>query len=1139
MSIEQNLAETLFKQLAKIHAQQEESNAVRIIALSEWVKQLFVRLSDKENLMLSTLAARISYISHRKQISRAMQWHIFRLLRLSQQLKRYQNAEDAEAASDTDYAASLKTSALVVAAICGVNIPEHIREWLPSDEEDQAQWAEQEEERGEKFSKLRVYIVGESATDSLLTAKRADKPEGLIQIRYGIDGINSDFQQTISAIKQEFGCQCTLNLLDGYINPAGEYIARAFVLEPDYLIDVTGVAECFQSGAVYPLSYVLSKFKGREQTTPLMMGNIANFFLDELLTNPKADFTETFTKSFQQYPLDFANFADDDIRKMHQDSKAHFANLQTLVHQTMKEKDIAVDKCYLEPSFYSETYGVQGRLDVFCLQPAADGKTVATIIELKSGKPYQPNRYNINHNHFIQTVLYELLVRSTFESRVPTAKYVFYSSLALDGLKYAPPQREHEYEAMRVRNQIIRLEKRMMMLDVRPLDHAGLLDQLRPESVPQASGFLRRDMEVFDKVFSGASDLERKYVRAFCAFIAREHQRARTGTETNEANNGAAALWLNQREDKESDFQILSQLSVIENLAASEEQCIRFARPETESAQLANFREGDLVVLYPSTAKGDSALTHQIFKGSLYRLEQHEVAIKLNSRQFNAEQFERADISWCVEHDMMDKTFRDQYAALFKFLSSTSEIRRRLLTLDAPTKTELNEAQANEIQRRLLAQNPKLSPEQVKVLTKAICARDYFLLIGPPGTGKTKFMLAEMVRYLLTHTKENILLLAYTNRAVDEICEAIHDFAETNYLRIGSRSVMEGRFKEQSFFVRTRSARKRKDVIEIVEKHRVFVSTIASITSQSSIFQLKRFDTTLIDEASQVLEPVLVGLLPQFKRFVLIGDDKQLPAVVAQPKDVSRIEDEDLRAIGLHNRRNSLFERLLSRARAQDWHWAFDMLSHQGRMHADICAFPSAHFYEGKLQLLPQEVEGNKWQVAPLKYELPAAASPLLQRLAANRMLFFDTPADLSQNNKVNILEAKLVAEIAASFADLYAANGIDLLPTESIGIITPYRAQIAQIRYALQQQRAGLAELCTIDTVERYQGGAREVIIISICLNTAHQLETLVSLDDTERVDRKLNVALTRARRHLVLVGNEELLRQDSRYAALIDSIK
>lgn len=1111
---------------------------MRIIALSEWVKQLFVRLSDKENIMLSTLAARISYISHRKQISRAMQWHIFRLLRMSQQLKRYGEAQADEAATDTEYLASLKTSALVVAAICGVPVPDDIRQLLPSDEDDQAQWAAQEEERGEKFDKLRVYVVGAMAVDKLLIAKRADQPEGLIRIRYGVDGVNSDFQQTIAAIREEFGCQCTLNLLDGYINQAQEYVPRAFVLEPDYLVDVTGVAECFQSGAVYPLSYILSKFKGREQTTPLMMGNIANFFLDELLTNPKADFTQTFTKSFQLFPLDFANFADEDIRKMHQDSKAHFANLQRLVHETMPDKQIPVDKCYLEPSFYSETYGVQGRLDVFCLQPAEGGKTRATIIELKSGKPYQPNRHQINHNHFIQTVLYDLLVRSTFQSRFETEKYVFYSSLPLEGLKYAPPQREHEYEAMRVRNQIIRLEKRMMMLDERPLEQAGLLDQLRPESVPNASGFLLRDMEVFDKVFSGASDLERKYVRAFSAFIAREHQRARTGTETNEANNGAAALWLNERKDKEADFQILSQLRVIENLAATEEQCIRFARPQSEAAQLANFREGDLVVLYPTTQEGDSALTHQIFKGSLYRLEQGEVAIKLNSRQFNAEQFERADIAWCVEHDMMDKTFRDQYAALFKFLQSTQEVRRRLLTLDAPTQTEATQEQQEEIRRRLLAQNPRLSDEQIKVLTKAITARDYFLLIGPPGTGKTKFMLAEMVRYLLTHTKENILLLAYTNRAVDEICEAIHDFAEQTYLRIGSRSVMEGRFKEQSFFMRTRSAKKRKEIIEIVEQHRVFVSTIASITSQSSIFRLKRFDTALIDEASQVLEPVLMGLLPQFRRFVLIGDDKQLPAVVAQPKDVSRIDDEDLKAIGLYNRRNSLFERLLSRARAENWHWSFDMLSHQGRMHAEICAFPSEHFYEGKLQLLPQDVAGNRWQVRALQYKLPPAPSALMQRLSAHRMLFFDTPADLSQNNKVNIHEARLVAEIAASFADLYDANGMDLLPTESIGIITPYRAQIAQIRYALQQQRAGLAELCTIDTVERYQGGAREVIIISLCLNTAHQLETLVSLDDTERVDRKLNVALTRARQHLVLVGNKELLRQDARYAALIDTM-
>ena len=102
------------------------------------------------------------------------------------------------------------------------------------------------------------------------------------------------------------------------------------------------------------------------------------------------------------------------------------------------------------------------------------------------------------------------------------------------------------------------------------------------------------------------------------------------------------------------------------------------------------------------------------------------------------------------------------------------------------------------------------------------------------------------------------------------------------------------------------------------------------------------------------------------------------------------------------------------------------------------------------------------------------------------------------------------------------------------MGVITPWRAQIAQIRASLAA--AGLdPDEITVDTVERYQGGAREVILLSTCVNSEHQLASLVNLSG-EKVDRKLNVALTRARQHVVVLGNAAILRKDERYRAFIE---
>jgi DNA replication ATP-dependent helicase Dna2 len=135
------------------------------------------------------------------------------------------------------------------------------------------------------------------------------------------------------------------------------------------------------------------------------------------------------------------------------------------------------------------------------------------------------------------------------------------------------------------------------------------------------------------------------------------------------------------------------------------------------------------------------------------------------------------------------------------------------------------------------------------------------------------------------------------------------------------------------------------------------------------------------------------------------------------------------------------------------------------------------------------------------------------------------------------LIEAEIVGKVIDRFKNIYDTNGLEF-SHQTLGVITPFRAQIAQIRHRLETYGKSY-ELCSIDTVERYQGGARDIIIISLCLNMTHQLDAVVSLSDDETVDRKLNVALTRARKHLVVIGNEYVMKQDARYSKLLDWMK
>ena len=127
---------------------------------------------------------------------------------------------------------------------------------------------------------------------------------------------------------------------------------------------------------------------------------------------------------------------------------------------------------------------------------------------------------------------------------------------------------------------------------------------------------------------------------------------------------------------------------------------------------------------------------------------------------------------------------------------------------------------------------------------------------------------------------------------------------------------------------------------------------------------------------------------------------------------------------------------------------------------------------------------------------------------------------------------AERIKDLVAAYTELYTQMGKPF-HGGTMGIITPYRAQIAQIRFTLEA--AGLDHFpITIDTVERYQGGARDIILISLCTNSSRQMRSLVSLSE-EGIDRKLNVALTRAREAVVLLGNPDLLRENPGYGALL----
>jgi len=304
---------------------------------------------------------------------------------------------------------------------------------------------------------------------------------------------------------------------------------------------------------------------------------------------------------------------------------------------------------------------------------------------------------------------------------------------------------------------------------------------------------------------------------------------------------------------------------------------------------------------------------------------------------------------------------------------------------------------------------------------------------------------------------------------------------------------------------------------------RVIVSTISTFAASLDILNFKDFDTLIVDEASQVLEPQIVGVLQFFPKWIFIGDENQLPAVVIQGDDERKTDDKDLYDIGLHDFGESLFYRLKRNAEKNHWDDCYGILSKQFRMHSEISKFPSSTFYNNELE------EVNKSQNEPLPDYSSFNNEPANQIISKGRLVFI--PSKRDARAKINDEEAQLVAKIILHLQDVYNK---DFDPKKTVGVITPFRAQIANIRRCL----SGKCRDVTIDTVERFQGSERDHIIISLAIKDYHQLKSIQSIND-KGVDRKLNVAITRAKDQLIVLGTEEILSKNKTFKSLIDFIK
>ena len=906
-----------------------------------------------------------------------------------------------------------------------------------------------------------------------------------------------------------------LNLLDN-TRKGSSIRPELVVVEPDFLIDISALARCFQGTyGHHPLLYTTERLRPRGNSQAMLLGNFAGAALDDIINKVDYTLSDTMNSFFREQALQFSTCDDFRAPQFVEDARRQSANIEEAVQALFGEYDRT--KALLEPSFVCESLGLQGRVDLM----TSDMKL---LVEQKAGKNYNLERESRTatqgaqkEDHYVQLLLYYGILHYNFgrtDSQVDI-RLLYSRYPAARGLLHVGFCRELFREAIKMRNQIVATELLIARGGI-----GRIVPLLSPDIIYkniERDGYFHRIVEPplsnLHLQLSSLNPTERAYYERMMTFVYREQQLSKTGTGRRE-ERAVSDLWKMTLAEKMEEG----------NIILSEQPAIAL-----------NFRRGDMVYLYNYDEEPDVRKAI-LYKGAIEELGAGGVKVRLNEG-LSAEAIMQQG-KWAIEHADSDQNTTSAVKSLYQFVTGDPAKKALLLGKRSPRQdTELRLSRS-------------YHPHYDDVLLQAKQASDYFLLVGPPGTGKTsmalRFLVEEELTSHLSPLTSHLLLTAYTNRAVDEICAMLED-AGLDYIRIAAETACDPRFTGHLLEAMLGEKPKLDDIRRRIGEIRIVVGTTLMLQARPWIFQLKHFSLCIVDEASQILEPNLVGVLASdsIDRFILIGDHKQLPAVVQQSEEESRVDNPLLNAIGISDCRQSLFERLLRWEQHEGRTQFTGILRKQGRMHPDIAAFPNELFYrDEQLEPVPLEHQLD----ASLHYNQPSQDA-LDDLLKQERVVFLDSETpDASEimetykTNKANQAEARIVADLLRRICRFY---GDRFEPGKTVGVIVPYRNQIAMIRQEVAQLGLPQLEQISIDTVERYQGSQRDVIIYSFTVTRPDQLDFLTSNcfeendggypSDSHTIDRKLNVAITRARKQLLLTGNKEILSRNDIFRQLI----
>lgn len=764
----------------------------------------------------------------------------------------------------------------------------------------------------------------------------------------------------------------------------------------------------------------------------------------------------------------------------------------------------------IEDNVWSPTFGLKGKIDltaqVSIHKPRNTGIQMSEVktvpLELKTGKESN----SIEHRS--QVILYTLMSAERYNSETGFLLY-----LKTGNLHPVVATHMDRRELVKLRNTLVHhvhnsLEKKNGKSQLAKLPEI-ISNRQTCQYCPQ-----RRNCALYERALNGEAEHSqevaiREFLDQETGHITIPHLRyfshwlllCRLEAATMESKNGRKNVWLLSPEEGEKNGSCVGNLQLSGPVATQFDGVYlhRFKRSRGSSqASGVGLASGDRIVLsdqegrFIGLAAGyvcEVSNTHvsctldrdvSKFKSVTFRMDSDEGVIGLSTHLTNLSKLmENASDSDNLRELIID--FRAP-----EFISNLSAVLPR---------------EAKDIVANILK---GLNKPQKQAMKKVLLSKDYTLIVGMPGTGKTT-TICTLVR-ILHACGFSVLLTSYTHSAVDNILLKLKRF-RVGFLRLGQGQKVHPDilpFTEEN--ARKKGVHTLSDLEELYNKELVVATTCMGI--KHPIFSRRKFDFCIVDEASQISQPICLGPLFYAKRFVLVGDHQQLPPIV---------QNHEARSLGMDE---SLFKRLERNSEA------VVQLNVQYRMNRQIMSLSNLLMYEGRLEC-GSERTATALVTLPLLHSVQSELRSHPQHdlawiqdalLPNNAVCFLDcsmVPAleSVEQGGVSNQTEADLVHLLLS----LLIKAGCK--PSD-IGVIAPYRQQLKSISGLLQSPAFIGVE---VNTVDKYQGRDKSVIVLSFVRSTMEE----GSLGELLKDWRRLNVAITRAKHKLLMVGSASTLRR------------